>query len=296
MKKIAFLTLVLFTMSTTVAQIKLPVASPQQKIIQEFGAGTVEVTYGRPSMNGRKIFGELEKYGEVWRTGANATTKIRFTEPVSIANKTIDSGTYALFTIPNANEWTIILNKAYKGWGAYDYKKEEDVLRFTARPLKSEKSIEIFTIDFISLKKDAVELRIAWENTQVMLPITMDLKSVLKQKVERILNDPEVEQKPNLKIAQYYDEIAEDQATALLYCDKAAEASGASGYRDMYYKVKVLDKMGNYAEAKATAEKALAMAKAVKDNDYIDGFNEQINAYAKQLPTAPEKAKDKKKK
>ncbi len=296
MKKLCFSILVLLAFDMAQAQIKLPIASPLQKTMQEFGAGAVEVTYCRPSRNGRKIFGTLEKYGQVWRTGANATTKIRFTEPVIIANQNVDSGTYALFTIPNEKEWTIIINKGYKAWGAYDYNKEEDVVRFNVKPLKLEQTVELFTIDFVSLKKEAVEMRIAWENTQVVVPITMDIKSVLKQKVESILSNPEIEKKPFMKIAQYYNEVAEDPKTALLYCDKASEASGSVGYRDMYYKVELLDQMGNKIEAKANAEKALLLAKAANDKEYVDAFAEQIATYNKAAAPEPVKANTKKKK
>jgi tetratricopeptide (TPR) repeat protein len=260
------------------AQFNLPAASPKQKVVQDFGAGSVELTYCRPSMKGRKIFGALEKYGEVWRTGANDATKIRFTEPVMIANQKLDSGTYALFTIPNEKEWIIIFNKGYNDWGAYDYKKEEDVLRVAIKPMAQKPAMELFTIEFQNIKKDAIDMRIVWENTQVIVPITMDIKTILKMQLDKAMM---AEKKPYGKAAQYYNEIANDPKTALEYCDKGIEANGKAGYKSMYYKVKVLDQMGNKSEAKALAEKAMTLANEANDKDYADAFQEQITEFTK---------------
>jgi tetratricopeptide (TPR) repeat protein len=271
MKKLFMATLAFTAVATINAQFKLPAASPKQKLMQEFGAGSVEIAYSRPSMKGRKIFGSLEKYGEVWRTGANEATTVRFTEPVTIANQKLDSGTYALFTIPSATEWVVIFNKAVNSWGAYDYKKEEDVVRINIKPNMFKPALELFTIDFRNIKKDALDMRLAWENTEIVLPITMDLKSVLKAKLDKAM---EGEKKPYNRAAQYYNEIANDPKTALDMCDKGAEANPKDAYKIMYYKIKVLDQMGNKVEAKTAAEKALAMATEAKDTDYAEAIKE----------------------
>jgi hypothetical protein len=270
-------------------QIKFPAPSPRQKITQEFGTGSVEVNYCRPSMKGRKIFGELEKFGEVWRTGANEATTIRFTEKVTVAQTMIDTGTYSLFTIPDANEWTVIINKVSNQWGAYDYKQSEDVLRFKVKPNVTKASVEMMTIDFVSNKMDEIGMRISWENTEISFPISMDVKGNLKAKINAAMQS---DKKPYGKAAQFYNEIDNDKAMALKMCDEGIAANPKDAYKMQYYKVKVLQGMNNNNEARLAAEKALAGAKAANDNDYADALSEMLKSMPQ--PELPAKKKGKK--
>ncbi|CAN5467301.1 DUF2911 domain-containing protein [soil metagenome] len=125
----------------------------------------VKINYSAPSVKGRKIFGSLEKYGDVWRTGANETTTIEFSAPVKIEGKTVAAGKYALFSIPGETEWTIIINTGIK-WGTYTYKKEEDVIRVTVKPTKTASLVEVFNI---AVEKSQVVMK--WENTQVAFKV-----------------------------------------------------------------------------------------------------------------------------
>src|SRR5215475_4679767 len=109
---------------------KIPQPSTLQTIEQDFGLGQITVTYSRPNVKGRKIFGDTEPYGLVWRTGANAATKIKLTDTIVMEKHQVVPGEYALFTIPGASEWTVILNQTAQQWGAYSYDSTKDVLRF----------------------------------------------------------------------------------------------------------------------------------------------------------------------
>ena len=129
----------------------------------------VRVLYSRPAKNGREVFGKLIPYGKVWRTGANENTEITFYQDATLQGKKIKAGTYSLFTIPNENEWVVILNKDLNYWGAYQYKEANDVARFTVTPKKSETVIENFSIQFPK-GTDAL-LRMGWDTTVVELPI-----------------------------------------------------------------------------------------------------------------------------
>ena len=111
--------------------------SPAQTATGKAGNSTVTINYGSPSVKGRKIWGDLVPYGKVWRTGANDATTIEFSADVKIEGQALPKGKYALFTIPEANEWTIIFNKNAKQWGAYSYKQDEDVLRVKVKSQKS---------------------------------------------------------------------------------------------------------------------------------------------------------------
>lgn len=140
--------------------------SPKAEASGTVGGANVDIVYCRPSADKRKIMGGLVPYGQVWRTGANAATTIEFDKPVKIEGKNLPAGKYALFTIPNENEWTIILNKDFNQQGAYNYDEKKDVLRVNVKPKKSGEYVETFTI---TPEKDRVSLK--WENTEVAFKV-----------------------------------------------------------------------------------------------------------------------------
>jgi len=140
--------------------------SPKETVKGKIGSTNVEIVYSRPSSRGRTMIGGNEKYGQVWRTGANEATTIEFDKAVKIEGKDVPAGKYALFTIPNENQWTIILNKDHKQWGAYNYKQSDDVLRVDVKAGKPQAFVETFTI---SIEKDEVVL--AWENSRTSFKI-----------------------------------------------------------------------------------------------------------------------------
>lgn len=148
-----------------------PAKSPAAEIEQVVGNTTIEVDYARPSARGRTIYGDLVPYGEVWRAGANASTKLSFSRPVKIGGKQLAAGVYSLFAIPGKDEWTIILNKDTAAWGSYQYSEALDAVRLTAKPVKIEPYVETFTIGFDALKDDSATLQLDWANTRVAFPI-----------------------------------------------------------------------------------------------------------------------------
>ena len=140
--------------------------SPKETVTGKIDGVDTEIVYCRPSARGRKMIGGKEPYGKVWRTGANAATTIEFDKPVKIEGKSLPAGKYALFTIPNENEWTIIINKDFNQQGAYNYDEKKDVLRVNVKPKKTKDFIETFTI---TPEKDRVSLK--WENTEVAFKV-----------------------------------------------------------------------------------------------------------------------------
>jgi hypothetical protein len=161
--------LVLFALAlaagTTEAQEKPK--SPKETVKGVIDGANVEIVYCRPSARGRKMLGGNEAYGKVWRTGANEATTIEFDRDVKIEGKPLPKGKYELFTIPGENEWTIIIQKYGKQWGAYDYKESNDVLRTTVKAGKADPFVETFTI---ATEKDAINLK--WENTSVSFKVS----------------------------------------------------------------------------------------------------------------------------
>ncbi len=165
MKRITFLMLALATIFSSVIAQEKPL-SPQATVEGKIGAANVKIVYCQPSARGRKMLGEKEPYGKVWRTGANEATTIEFDKAVKIEGKDLPAGKYSLFTIPGENEWTVIVNKEVKQMGAYNYKEKDDVLRVKVKPSKTASFVETFNI---ALGKDEIQLK--WENTAVAFKV-----------------------------------------------------------------------------------------------------------------------------
>src|SRR5215211_8429084 len=163
-------------------KIEFPAASQHSVVKQRVGLTDVEVDYSRPNKNDREIFGGLVPYGKLWRTGANAVTKIRFSNAVTLGGKEIPAGEYALFTIPTANEWTIILSKDAKVQSAADYKEENDAARVTVKPEALPITIETFTIALADVKGASATVNFLWDKTRVPVKLTTnDVEQVSKE-------------------------------------------------------------------------------------------------------------------
>jgi len=136
------------SISANAQALKTPQLSSSQTIEQDLGLGKITLIYSRPNVKGRKIFGTLEPYGTVWRTGANAATIIKFSDDVIINGNKVPAGEYGLFSIPDHNEWTVILNKTANQWVAYTYKQTDDFLRFKVKTVKRTDPTETLTFLF----------------------------------------------------------------------------------------------------------------------------------------------------
>ncbi len=167
LKMVSFIALSLMMVFAASAQKdKSKRKSPPAQISKEIGGATVTVDYSQPSKRGREIFGGLEAYGKVWRTGANESTWIEFSKDVKIEGKKLAAGKYGLFTIPGEDEWTVIFNKAWNGWGAYEYKEADDVLRVQVKPSKTDDVVEVFTFEIAD-----GNVSFAWDQTQVSFSV-----------------------------------------------------------------------------------------------------------------------------
>jgi len=156
------------------AQLDLPRLSPKATVSQTVGLTDVTIAYCRPGVRGRTIWGDLVPFGQVWRTGANEATTITFSTDVSVEGHAIAAGTYGLFTVPGKDEWTVILNKGAQQWGAYEYKQEEDILRFAVKPQPAEFS-ERMTFSFPNTTMDSTEVALHWEKVRVAFTVKVDV-------------------------------------------------------------------------------------------------------------------------
>jgi hypothetical protein len=253
------------------AQIKMPAPSSTQTIKQDFGMGMVELTYSRPSLKGRKIYVDLAPAGKLWRTGANAATRLRFTTPVEMGGKKVDTGTYVLYTVPNEESWEIVINKGLDNWGTDGYKESEDVCRFRVTPTKSKTTTETFTMQFANIQPESCELQLMWGKVVVPIAITTDIKEKLRAQLEAAL---QTDKKPYWQAAQFYNEYDNNKAKALEYATKATEAN-PKAFWIWLYKARIQKDMGDNEGAKASANQSLALAKEAKNDDYVK-MNEEL--------------------
>jgi len=272
MKKIILSALsgVLFLCSSQ-AQIKMPAPSSTQTIKQDFGLSSIELTYSRPNMKGRKVYGDLVPYNKLWRTGANAATRLRFNDPVELGGKKIDSGTYVLYTMPGVDNWEIIINKGITNWGVDGYKESEDVVRFKVEPMKMKKKTETLTMQFADIKAESCELHIMWEKTAVSIPITTNIKDKVRAQIEAAM---QTDKKPYWQAAQFYNEYDKNLTKALDNVTKACEENPKAFW--MYlYKAKIQKEMGDNAGAMESSKKSMELAKEQKNDDYVK-LNEDL--------------------
>lgn len=247
------------------AQLRMPQISSAQTVTQEFGLGNVTVKYSRPNVKGRKIFSGLLPYGEVWRTGANSATLIRFSDNVTLEGNPVAAGEYALFTIPGKDMWTIILNKGTKQWGAYEYKAADDVLRFQVKAAKLNDKAETFTIGFNEVFPSTAKLSLMWENTKVSINMATDIDTKIMASIDEEMKG---EKKPYFQAAQYYYDNGKDLNKALQWIN-AAEAADQKAPWIKYLKSRIQLKSGDKNGAALTAKAGIQAAQAANNAEYI---------------------------
>ncbi|MBI5372117.1 MAG: DUF2911 domain-containing protein [Sphingobacteriales bacterium] len=265
MKKVLFTSLAALCLFVAEAQLKTPAPSPSQTIKQDFGLGSIELSYSRPSMKGRKIFGDLVPFGNVWRTGANSATTLSFSEEVTIAGKKIPAGKYGLLSIPDKNNWTLIISKQTDVTSPAAYKQENDVVRVEVNSMKMDEKMESFTMQFANVKPTSCELHIMWENTAVALPISTDVETKVMAQIDQLMNK---DNRPYFNAAMYYMDNGKDLNQALGWFDKAIEQNPAAFWVH-HQRANCLAKLGKKTEAKAAAEKSKELAAAAKNDDYV---------------------------
>jgi len=253
------------------AQLKTPAPSPTQTIKQDFALSSVELSYSRPGMKGRTIYGELVPYGKVWRTGANQATTLTFGEDVMIGGTKVKAGKYGLLTIPEKKEWTIIITKQLDVTSPAAYKEDMDVVRVIASTEKMSDKMETFTIEFANVTPNKCDLEMKWENTAVKLPISVDVETKVMAQIDQLMNK---DNRPYFNAAMYYMDNGKDLNTALGWFDKAVEAQ-PTAYWIQHQRANCLAKLGKKAEAKMAAEKSKELAAAAKNDDYVK-LNEKL--------------------
>ena len=180
MKKI-ILTAFLAVSVSAYSQWNIPAASPRQSVEQQFSMSKISLDYGRPAVKGRKVFGELVPFGQVWRAGVNSATKITFEQSIDFGGKVVPAGTYGVFVIPQEKEWKIILNKDANQWGAYSYDERLNIVDITVPTQKLTEAQEVFEIALNPKDENNVDMVFKWDLTKVIVPLkTANPATVIK--------------------------------------------------------------------------------------------------------------------
>lgn len=261
---------------TNAQSLKTPSASTTQTVKQEFGLGSIELSYSRPNAKGRTIFGDLVPWGAVWRTGANSATTLTFSDEVMIGGKKIAPGKYGLLSIPGQSEWTIIISKQADVTSPSAYKQDMDVVRVNVPSVAMPFPVETFMILFEKVKSNELEMMIIWESTMVSVPIKIDIESKIMGQIDNLMNK---DNKPYYASAMYYMDNNKDLNQAASWLDKAVEQT-PTAYWVWYQKARCLSMLGKKAEAKAASTKSMELAKAAKNPDYVT-LNEKLQASLK---------------
>ncbi len=273
MKRILLAGLFLSASILSEAQLKTPAPSPVQNLRQDFGLGTIELSYSRPGVRGRKVYGDLLPYGQVWRTGANSATTISFTDEVIVGGKKVPAGKYGLLTIPGAKQWIVILTKQTNVTSPADYNAEQDVVRVNVSTTKSKTATETFTLSIQDIKPTSCNLVMSWEKRSFSLPIQTEIEGKIMASIETAMK---TEKPPYYNAAMYYMDNGKDLNQALAWFDKAVE-SNPTAFWIHYQRANCLAKLGKKAEAIAGAEKSKQLATEAKNGDYVK-LNEKLLA------------------
>ena len=199
MKKLLFAVCISISALGFAQDYSVPAASPRQKVEQQFSMSKISIDYGRPGVKGRKIFGELVPYGQVWRAGANSSTKITFGQSVNFGGKNVPAGTYGLFVVPTENEWKVILNKDFQQWGAYTYDPKQDVVDVNVPVSQLKDKQEWFEITINPTDENSGNLVIKWDNVQAEISLKPTKQDAVNKISEKLKEIKKIESEANKK-------------------------------------------------------------------------------------------------
>lgn len=267
------------------AQLKVPSLSPNAKIVQDFSVSNIEITYSRPSMRGRKVMEDMIPYGKVWRTGANAPTKIKLGEDMEVGGMRLKAGEYSVYTIPDKDKWEVIFSTATGSWTADGFPREFDAARFKVKPITMPEDVQTFTIQITDITFTSCKIELTWERTKIVLPVSVDNKDVVAGNIDKAINNTNV---PYFQAASYYYETNQKTELAQNYVNKAIDQNPKAFYM-WYLKARIEKRLGNTDEAIACAKKSIELAKDTPNELEYKRNNEKIidELYKQKRATQP---------
>lgn len=284
MKKITIIVLFLGICTISHAQIELktPPPSPEAEWKQKVGFTDISLKYEKPLMRGRKIFGELIPFDQIWRTGAGESTRIRFSEDIIFGGKAVKKGSYSLFTIPNPNEWTVILNTDTTGHGAFSYDEKKDLFRIKVKPETTTRTYESFSITIEDIKPDhSANLYLNWDNTQIKVPLKSNADAVVMNEInQKIIVEKLEDAKFFNNSAQYYFANKKDLKQALIWSKKSEEMAD-DNFNYVNLTTRILEEQKEYAEAMKSAQKAIELGSKKKMKGAVANLQKKVEEWQK---------------
>jgi hypothetical protein len=263
------------------AQILTPQPSPRAQFTQKVGLTTVEIDYSRPAVRGRKIMGNLVRYDEIWRTGANKNTIISFSDPVQIEGNTLPAGQYGLYTRPSSNQWKVYFYKSTNNWGLPNpWDDSEVALSLIITPSFFEYKIENFTITISDINSDAAQLNLIWENTLLSIPFEVPTKAKAMESInETMAGNP----KPNdyYNAALYFLQENMDLNQAKNWMEIAIAKRDTPAFWMHYRYALILLELNDNKGALTASKKSLALAEKAENKDYVILNKELIEKWSR---------------
>ncbi|MBC8754020.1 DUF2911 domain-containing protein [Kordia sp. YSTF-M3] len=263
------------------AQIETPQPSPSAKLEQTVGLTKMTVEYSRPAMRGRKIFGELVPFGKVWRTGANANTKISFSDDITIGGTSVKAGEYAIFVKPSAQTWEVMLYNETTNWGTPGEWDDTKVVATAVAPVNTMPyKTESFTIAIGNLSNGGADLTFSWDKTYVVVPFTVPTDKKTTASIEKVMAGASAGD--YFSAARYFLEEGKDISKAKMWIDKAIEMTKEQP-RFWYLRQQSLiyAKMGQKADAIKIAKESMALAEKAGNADYVKMNKDSIKKWSK---------------
>lgn len=281
MKKLILSSFVCISLFTQ-AQVQTPKASPVAKVEQRTGLTDISISYSRPAVNGRKIFGELIPFGVRWRLGANENTKITTSDVLIFGSDTLQAGTYALFATPNQDSWIIDFYTETTNWGLPEkWETSKVALTVNAKVKKMPMVTENLTISIDNMEFNSAVLSITWDKSQVSLPFTLNTKSKVLASIEKTLSASAVTANDYNQAASYYFTEQIDMKKALEWSTKAVEMKGVSAYWMTRLKSQLQAANGDYKGAIETAKISMEAAEKDGDQNYVKMNQQSIEEWSK---------------
>lgn len=247
-----------------------PKLSPQSTVSQTVGTTTVTVEYHRPQVRGRKIWGELVPFGQVWRTGANQATTITFSDPVKVNGQPVPAGTYALFSIPGPEQWTLILNKRARQFGAFEYQPKDDLIRFTVKAKVVKEFSEWLTYEVYPASRSSAYVDLYWEKLRVSFLVEVDVDSIVTARMKRAMSRAgDRDWKIYADAAEYFVEQEKELTQALGWAEKSIRIQ--ENPVNLSVKAHILRAIGQPAQAYQTLERALKIARSQNSGPAVTG-------------------------
>lgn len=262
------------------AQITIPKKSPYAKIYQKVGLTDINIEYSRPSARGRTIFGDLVPYNQLWRTGANASTKIKLSTDVEILGQEVPAGQYAIYTIPNKDSWEFVFHKNTSLWGTggKDYTETENLMRFKVESQTEANFAETFQISIEDLSDIQCTIILAWGHTRVAFQVDLETDLEVLKNIDKAMQG--VAANTYYSAASYYLDKQLDLNKALGWIDKAIDQTNS--YWMVRKKAQILFAQNKTSSAIEVNRKALKLAEKAGSEMYMNSIQKEIDAWQKE--------------